>query len=200
MLGALAANLYLCGALPCLPWSRGIPTAAEVVVSAFTLDVISKKAGTDMHPATHLPRRIKRYPPPRHALSAQSTHRHRPPRRDGDVPRRARAHPVRRLAVDQCRESGRGPPQTPPPRHALPLYAAIALLATSILTRHRALPLRATLPPLAGAAAFAHFLPHLSTNIRTYAGVLEDAHLLAPAHVHETGKAHSVGAWARLAE
>jgi hypothetical protein len=30
--------------------------------------------------------------------------------------------------------------------------------------------------------------------------VLEDAHLPALAHVHETGKAHSAGAWARLAE
>ncbi|KAJ7792756.1 hypothetical protein B0H14DRAFT_3115112 [Mycena olivaceomarginata] len=46
------------------------------------------------------------------------------------------------------------------------LYAAIAL-ATSIFTRHRALPLRAALPPLAGPSAFAHFLPHLSANICT---------------------------------
>jgi organizing structure protein 2 len=102
--------------------------------------------------------------------------------------------------------------RTPPPAHfksllppdepllPIALYAAIPLLATSILTRHRGLPLRATLPPLAGAAAFAHFLPHLSANIRACAGALEDAHLLAPAHVHETGKAHSAGAWARLAE
>jgi organizing structure protein 2 len=90
----------------------------------------------------------------------------------------------------------------PPDEPLLPgaLYAAIALLATSILTRHRALPLRAALPPLAGAAAFAHFLPHLSANIRAYAGALEDEHLPALAHVHETGKVHSAGAWARLTE
>ncbi|KAJ7820913.1 apolipo protein O-domain-containing protein [Mycena olivaceomarginata] len=90
----------------------------------------------------------------------------------------------------------------PPDERLLPgaLYAAIALLATSILTRHRALPLRAALPPLAGAAAFAYYLPHLSANIRAYAGALEDAHLPALAHVHETGKAHSAGAWARLTE
>ncbi|KAJ7705854.1 hypothetical protein B0H14DRAFT_3526210 [Mycena olivaceomarginata] len=68
----------------------------------------------------------------------------------------------------------------PPDEPLLPgaLYAAIAFLATSILTRHRSLPLRAAFPPLAGAAAFAHFLPHLSANMRAYAGVLEDAHLL----------------------
>ncbi|KAJ7788440.1 hypothetical protein B0H14DRAFT_3576918 [Mycena olivaceomarginata] len=69
------------------------------------------------------------------------------------------------------------------------LYAAIALLVTSILTRHRALPLRAALPPLA-AAPFAYYPPHLSANIRAYAGALEDAHLPALAHVHETEKAH----------
>ncbi|KAJ7833251.1 hypothetical protein B0H14DRAFT_3871691 [Mycena olivaceomarginata] len=76
-------------------------------------------------------------------------------------------------------------------------HAAIALLATSILTRHRGLLLRAAFPPLAGAAAFAHFLSHLSASIRAYAGTLEDVHL---PHVHETGKEHSAGAWARLAE
>ncbi|KAJ7820909.1 hypothetical protein B0H14DRAFT_3471889 [Mycena olivaceomarginata] len=88
------------------------------------------------------------------------------------------------------------------PKPLLPgaLYATIAFLATSILTRHRALPLRAAFPPLAGAAAFAHFLPHLSANIRVHAGALEDAHLPALAHMHETGKAHSARARARLAE
>ncbi|KAJ7765138.1 hypothetical protein B0H14DRAFT_3510227 [Mycena olivaceomarginata] len=55
----------------------------------------------------------------------------------------------------------------PPDEPLLPgaLYAAIALLVTSILTRHRALPLRAALPPLA-AAPFAYYLP---TSPRTSA-------------------------------
>ncbi|KAJ7806707.1 hypothetical protein B0H14DRAFT_3483889 [Mycena olivaceomarginata] len=38
----------------------------------------------------------------------------------------------------------------------------------------------------AGAGAFAHFLPHLSANIRAYAGAL----LPALAHMNETGMAH----------
>jgi hypothetical protein len=69
------------------------------------LHISGMKTGYGMHPAIHLSRRINRYPPPRHALRAQSAHRHRPPCRDRDVPRRARARPVRRLAVDWRRES-----------------------------------------------------------------------------------------------
>ncbi|KAJ7155824.1 apolipo protein O-domain-containing protein [Mycena filopes] len=80
------------------------------------------------------------------------------------------------------------------------LYAAIAFLSGAIVARHRILPVRALLPPVLGAAAFAHFLPRTSANLRAYASDLEDAHLPAVAQFHETGKAHTQMGWDRVRE
>ncbi|CAK5280017.1 unnamed protein product [Mycena citricolor] len=80
------------------------------------------------------------------------------------------------------------------------LYAATALLAGTILTRHRAFPLRFLTPPIFGAVAFAHFLPQTSANIRAYASDLEDAHMPEVARFHETGKSHAMMGWERLKE
>ncbi|KAJ7762650.1 apolipo protein O-domain-containing protein [Mycena metata] len=75
------------------------------------------------------------------------------------------------------------------------LYAATAFLSGAILARHRHLPVRVLLPPLLGTAAFAHFLPKTSANVRAYASALEDAHLPSFARFHETGKAHARMGW-----
>ncbi|KAJ6536943.1 apolipo protein O-domain-containing protein [Mycena capillaripes] len=90
----------------------------------------------------------------------------------------------------------------PPDERLVPgvLYAAVAFLSGAIVARNRALPIRALIPPVLGAAAFAHFLPKTSANLRAYAGALEDEHLPALAETHEIGKAHSAMAWARVRE
>ncbi|KAJ7907539.1 apolipo protein O-domain-containing protein [Mycena leptocephala] len=90
----------------------------------------------------------------------------------------------------------------PPDERLVPgvLYAAIAFLSGAIVARHRALPVRALLPPVLGAAAFTHFLPKTSANVRAYASALEDEHLPALAEKHEIGKAHTAMAWARVRE
>ncbi|KAJ7861245.1 apolipo protein O-domain-containing protein [Mycena olivaceomarginata] len=90
----------------------------------------------------------------------------------------------------------------PPDERLVPgtLYAAIAFLTGTIATRHRALPLRALLPPLLGTAAFVHYLPRTSANLRAYAGALEDQHFPAFAEAHEVGKAHVGGVYARVRE
>ncbi|KAJ7020668.1 apolipo protein O-domain-containing protein [Mycena alexandri] len=90
----------------------------------------------------------------------------------------------------------------PPDERLVPgvLYAAIAFLSGAIIARHRILPVRALLPPVLGTAAFAHFLPKTSANIRGYASVLEDEHLPAVAQFHETGKAHAQMGWERVRE
>ncbi|KAJ7751553.1 apolipo protein O-domain-containing protein [Mycena maculata] len=80
------------------------------------------------------------------------------------------------------------------------LYAAIAFLSGAILARPRALPVRALLPPILGAATFTHFLPKTSSNIRAYVGALEDEYLPDVAATHEIGKAHASMAWARIRE
>ncbi|KAJ7215371.1 apolipo protein O-domain-containing protein [Mycena pura] len=88
----------------------------------------------------------------------------------------------------------------PPDERLVPgaLYVAVAILSGAIVARHRSLPARALLPPAAGTAAFAHFLPKTAANVRAYAGALEDAHLPGVAQTHETGKAHAHVAWERL--
>ncbi|KAF7312886.1 MICOS complex subunit [Mycena kentingensis (nom. inval.)] len=92
----------------------------------------------------------------------------------------------------------------PPPteERILPgaLYAAVAFLSGAILARHRALPIRALLPPALGLGAATHFLPRLSANVRAYAGDLEDEYAPELARVHETGKAHAAMGWARVVE
>ncbi|KAJ6460055.1 apolipo protein O-domain-containing protein [Mycena vitilis] len=90
----------------------------------------------------------------------------------------------------------------PPDERLVPgvLYAGIALLSGSIVARHRALPIRLILPPVLGTAAFAHFLPKHSHNIRSYLSDLEDTHFPTVAEKHEIGKAHSAMGWARVRE
>ncbi|KAJ7860675.1 hypothetical protein B0H14DRAFT_3445878 [Mycena olivaceomarginata] len=73
------------------------------------------------------------------------------------------------------------------------LYSAITFLSASILTCHCALPLGATFLPLAGAATFAYYLPHLSANICAYVGALEDEHLPALEYGADKGGGGAVG-------
>ncbi|KAJ7676743.1 apolipo protein O-domain-containing protein [Mycena polygramma] len=80
------------------------------------------------------------------------------------------------------------------------LYAGVAFLTGVVLVRRRALPTRALLPPLLGAAAFVHFLPRTSANIRAYAGALEDKHFPAVAERHEVVKMHAGVAWTKVGE
>ncbi|KAJ6498234.1 apolipo protein O-domain-containing protein [Mycena vulgaris] len=88
----------------------------------------------------------------------------------------------------------------PPDERLVPgaLYAAIAFLSGAILARHRALPIRAVLPPLLGVAAATHFLPKTSANVRAYLGALEDHYVPEAARVHEVGKAHTQMTWDRV--
>lgn len=90
----------------------------------------------------------------------------------------------------------------PPDERLVPgvLYVAIAFLSGSVVARHRALPIRALLPPTLGIAAAVRFLPKTSSNVREYVGALEDHYTPEVARVHETGKAHSAMAWARVSE
>ncbi|KAJ7176225.1 apolipo protein O-domain-containing protein [Mycena crocata] len=90
----------------------------------------------------------------------------------------------------------------PPDERLVPgvLYAAIAFLSGAIVARHRALPVRALLPPILGATAFVHFLPKTSANIREYASALEDTHFPEVSRIHETGKAHTGMTWARIVD
>ncbi|KAJ6472023.1 apolipo protein O-domain-containing protein, partial [Mycena sanguinolenta] len=88
----------------------------------------------------------------------------------------------------------------PPDERLVPgtLYAAVGFLSGAILARHRSLALRFLLPPLLGGAAFVHFLPKTSANVRAYASELEDAHFPSVAEKHEIGKAHAAMTWARV--
>ncbi|KAJ7664117.1 apolipo protein O-domain-containing protein [Mycena rosella] len=90
----------------------------------------------------------------------------------------------------------------PPDERLVPgaLYAAIAFLSGAILARHRALPIRAILPPVLGVAAATHFLPKTSANVGDYLGGLEDHYAPEVARVHEVGKAHTRMTWDRLSE
>lgn len=80
------------------------------------------------------------------------------------------------------------------------LYIAISTLTGSILTRSRSLPLRFLAPPTFFFVSLSYFLPRTSANLNAYLGSLEDRYVPQVAHVHETGKAHSMMGWEMLKE
>ncbi|KAJ6475960.1 apolipo protein O-domain-containing protein [Mycena vitilis] len=80
------------------------------------------------------------------------------------------------------------------------LYAGIAFLSGAILARRRALPTRALLPSLLGTAAFVHFLPRTSANVRTYASEVENKHFPKLAERHEMVKVQGAKLQASVGE
>jgi organizing structure protein 2 len=74
----------------------------------------------------------------------------------------------------------------------------VATLSGSILSRNRTLPTRFLLPPLFLLLSAQHFLPKTTHNLSDYLGSLEDEYLPSLAQKHETAKAHSAMAWARV--
>ena len=78
------------------------------------------------------------------------------------------------------------------------LYVGVATLSGSILARNRALHTRFLLPPLLLIISANHFLPKATHNLSDYLGSLEDEFIPTFAQKHETAKAHSAMAWARV--
>ncbi|KAA1467065.1 hypothetical protein DENSPDRAFT_68714 [Dentipellis sp. KUC8613] len=80
------------------------------------------------------------------------------------------------------------------------LYAGIAALSGSILTRTRGLPLRILAPPTLFVLAAQQFIPKTSHNVATYAGELEERYTPGLAEKHAIGRAHFAMTVARAQE
>jgi organizing structure protein 2 len=80
------------------------------------------------------------------------------------------------------------------------LYVAVATLTGSVIARNRSILARAFLPSALLILSAHQFLPKTTHNIRSYASDLEDTYTPGLSHVHETGKAHTAMAVARVQE